>query len=165
MDAKYLCKLEYNRKRRAALKAADPAAYAAKTNARNREYYARTKPGRDGLAVKQRHRLRHVAEPRKRMVGGARTRARVYGVPCTIKFNDFEVPSTCPALGIPLVIGEEVHTDNSPTLDRIVPALGYIPGNVAVISYLANRVKNNGTADQLRAIATWMDSVRAAPSA
>ena len=39
--------------------------------------------------------------------------------------------------------------DNSPTLDRIVPELGYVPGNVAVISWKANRLKGNNTDPEL----------------
>lgn len=149
---------DYQRRRRDAQKAADPVAYKNKINAKNREYYHRTKVDRDGL-VKTRNRIRHEADPRKRMVSGAKTRAKWYQVPCTITVHDFTIPEVCPALGIPLTIGKEVHGDGSPTLDRRVPSLGYVPGNVAVISYLANRIKNNATAPQLRAIANWLESV------
>jgi hypothetical protein len=48
--------------------------------------------------------------------------------------------------------------DTSPSLDKINPELGYVPGNVAIISYRANRIKNNGTAEEHRLIADWMDA-------
>lgn len=35
-------------------------------------------------------------------------------------------------------------------------AEGYVPGNVEVISFRANRIKNNGTADEHERIAQWM---------
>lgn len=38
--------------------------------------------------------------------------------------------------------------DDLPTLDRIIPELGYIKGNVKVISWLANTIKSCGNAEQ-----------------
>jgi hypothetical protein len=55
----------------------------------------------------------------------------------------------CPYLGIPLVHGTGKLTRSSPTLDRITPALGYVEGNVEVISYLANAMKRDATEEQL----------------
>ena len=40
--------------------------------------------------------------------------------------------------------------DNSPSLDRIDPTKGYIPGNVMMMSNLANKMKNNATPEQLK---------------
>jgi hypothetical protein len=42
-------------------------------------------------------------------------------------------------------------------LDRIDNNEGYVKGNVAVISFRANTLKNNATAEELRAIADYMD--------
>jgi len=53
-------------------------------------------------------------------------------------------------LGIPLKIGNGKRTDGSATLDRVLPDLGYVPGNVIVISFRANRIKNDATLDELR---------------
>lgn len=55
-------------------------------------------------------------------------------------------------LGMPLVRNEGLRRDNSPTLDRIRNELGYVPGNVAVVSYRANRLKSDASLDELRAI-------------
>jgi len=41
-------------------------------------------------------------------------------------------------------------------LDRLNPKLGYVPGNVTVISYLANMIKYNATPKQLQKVATWV---------
>lgn len=46
--------------------------------------------------------------------------------------------------------------DFTPSLDRIVPDLGYIIGNVAFISVKANRIKNNAEEKELYAVADWL---------
>ena len=86
----------------------------------------------------------------------ARRRAKSCGVPCSITKADITVPELCPALGIPLIIGEAGPTDNSPTLDRVIPTMGYVPGNIAVISMRANRLKNDGTIEDFEKILCWL---------
>lgn len=83
----------------------------------------------------------------------ARKRASEYGVSCTITEADIVIPATCPLLGIRLECGTQRHKDSSPTLDRVDPSGGYDPHNVWVISYRANRIKNDGTLEELRLIA------------
>lgn len=51
--------------------------------------------------------------------------------------------------------GAKVLHDGSPTLDRIVPEKGYVKGNVAVISHKANRIKNNGSLEELEAVVSY----------
>jgi hypothetical protein len=72
---------------------------------------------------------------------------------------DIEYPSHCPVLGVELdwmSLGR--RTENSPSFDRIDPSKGYIPGNVAIISWRANRIKNDGTADEHQKIANWISA-------
>lgn len=45
---------------------------------------------------------------------------------------------------------------DSPSLDRKVPSLGYIKGNVWIISYRANTIKNDATPEELLALANAM---------
>jgi hypothetical protein len=52
--------------------------------------------------------------------------------------------------------GKGTSHDASPSLDRINPAWGYQPGNIAVISYRANRAKGGMRAEELDQIASWM---------
>lgn len=83
------------------------------------------------------------------------------GVPFNLTAEDLVIPARCPILGIPIAVqqlGKRQPHDNSLSLDRIIPELGYVKGNVAVISQRANRIKNDGTAAELRAIAEWMES-------
>ncbi len=70
----------------------------------------------------------------------ARQRAARRGLPFNLNVSDVVVPPICPALGVPIIIGE-TRSPYSPSLDRIRPALGYVRGNTRVISDKANRLK------------------------
>lgn len=76
----------------------------------------------------------------------------------TITPADLEYPLVCPMLGITLDWFKEYRDDSSPSFDRINSNLGYIPGNVVVCSWRANRIKNDGTAKELRQIADYLDN-------
>jgi len=60
----------------------------------------------------------------------------------------------CPVLGIEMELGGE--RDNSPTLDRFNNLKGYIEGNVSWISYRANAVKSDASADEILKLAEWI---------
>lgn len=47
----------------------------------------------------------------------------------------------------------------SASLDRIDPALGYVLGNVLIISNLANQIKTCATTAQVRAVADFMEAM------
>lgn len=94
---------------------------------------------------------------RGRMLIGAKRRAKKAGVPFAITVDDIgEIPTHCPVLGIKLQTNTKAVADASPSLDRIEPALGYVKGNVAVMSKRANTIKSNGTAEEHEKIAAWM---------
>ncbi|ATS93365.1 endonuclease [Ralstonia phage DU_RP_I] len=95
----------------------------------------------------------------KTMVRNARSRARVLGVPFALSEGDITIPTHCPVLGIPLFHSTGHFTGNSPSLDRLIPEKGYVPGNVAVISQKANFIKSNASVEEVEAIARWMRSV------
>ena len=85
---------------------------------------------------------------RYQMRANAKKRAEAAGLPFALSVHDIVIPEVCPVFGIPLAAPTGAKSgpqDNSPSLDRIRPALGYVPGNVRVISYKANRLRNNGT--------------------
>jgi len=51
--------------------------------------------------------------------------------------------------------GQKGATSNSPTIDRIIPELGYVPNNVIWVSHLANAIKHTATVDELFAVAQF----------
>lgn len=93
------------------------------------------------------------------MVRGAKARATKAGVPFSITPNDIVIPHECPVLNIPILVGQDKASDFSPSLDRVVPLLGYVPGNVIVISNRANRIKNNATVFELRQVADFYETL------
>jgi hypothetical protein len=85
----------------------------------------------------------------KEMIRQAKTRATKRGVPFELQPSDIVIPDKCPVLDIPLVRGTGRYSDNSPSLDCIEPSLGYVPGNVSVVSWRVNRIKSNGLLNEL----------------
>ena len=79
--------------------------------------------------------------PKEVLYNNARQRAKRDNLPFTITHGDFEIPEVCPVLGIPLFVGVGKCSDNSPSLDRHKPELVYIPGNIVVMSFKANTLK------------------------
>lgn len=77
----------------------------------------------------------------------------------TVDFGDLEFPTHCPILGIELDYFSETICDSSPSFDCVVPERDYVKGNVYVISQRANRIKNDGTADEHWAIAKFIELI------
>ena len=87
-----------------------------------------------------------------------RERARKLQLPFTIEPSDVIIPEVCPVLGIKLLPCGKRLNDSSPTLDKINNELGYIKGNVSVISWKANRLKSDGTAEDHKRIANYIEN-------
>jgi hypothetical protein len=85
----------------------------------------------------------------------ARVRAKVKEVPFSLKIEDLTIPEVCPVFNTPLVWTSNI-ADDTPSLDRLIPELGYVKGNVAFISYKANRIKSNATLPEVEAVVAWM---------
>lgn len=99
----------------------------------------------------------HKTNPERSMYVTARARARSQGVPFEIETEDIIIPEVCPVLGIPIFVSEGKRTDNTPSLDKIKRELGYVKGNIAVISWRANRLKCDATLEEMRQILAYMD--------
>jgi len=93
----------------------------------------------------------------KMMVRAAKARAVKANVPFNITTKDITIPHECPVLGIPLIVGASKASDNSPSLDRVYPAMGYVAKNILVISNRANRIKNDATPTELRQVADFFE--------
>lgn len=92
------------------------------------------------------------------ILASAKKRARKYKVPFDLQLSDVVIPDNCPVLGAVMPIDNKKPSPNSPTLDRIIPELGYVKGNVAVISMKANLIKSNATHEEIQMVADWVKS-------
>jgi hypothetical protein len=75
-----------------------------------------------------------------------------------------EIPDYCPVLGLKLNYdGVELgcsgwtRSDNSPSIDRIDSNKGYTKDNIQILSWRANRIKNDSTPEELRKLADYME--------
>jgi hypothetical protein len=129
---------ENDRKRSAALKAANPE----RQLTLNREKCGRW-------------RHTHVEH---RLWSEAGKRAKKKGIEFSLELADIRIPKVCPVLGIPITpnIGGKSATPNSPTLDRLDSSKGYTKENTRVISWRANKIKADATLAELEAIVRYM---------
>jgi len=95
----------------------------------------------------------------------ARQRAKKKTIPFALTRENVAMPENCPCCGNKLTVDTEIRGQgnphpHAPTLDRMVPSLGYVPGNVNIICWTCNWVKLTATSAQLRMVADWMDAVQ-----
>ena len=76
-------------------------------------------------------------------------------------FEDIVWPTHCPVLGIKLdySIGNKRGKDRDawPSFDRFDNDLGYVSGNVEIISLKVNSMKHNATLEDLKSLVTWLE--------
>jgi hypothetical protein len=100
-----------------------------------------------------------LSDIRRSMLTAAKSRAKAQHLPFNLTLEDLgPLPEYCPVLGIPLEIGSGIHCDGSPSLDKIIPKLGYVRGNVLIVSMRANRLKSDATVAELRQMAEFYET-------
>ena len=131
------------------------------TKKKNEEFYV--KKGKLRTYCKEceisKYRLWMLENPERYMVNSARNRAKKNNVYFDLKPSDIVIPDVCPVLGIPIGIrstGKQGSEDDSASLDRFDNNKGYVKDNVFVISWKANRIKSNGTYEEIMKVAEWM---------
>ena len=98
-----------------------------------------------------------------RYLSKAKERAKKHSVPIDIDLDYLDSIATdkCPIFKCDFIWGQgNGKHPHRPSLDRIVPELGYIKGNVAFISNKANTIKNDVTEKELYAVADWVHDER-----
>ncbi len=111
------------------------------------KYYAR---------AEERRQERKKENPQYYMLRGAKARAKKRNLPFELTEQDIIIPEFCPALGLKLEFNTGGFKDNSPSLDRINNGLGYIKGNVQVLSYKANAMKSSATFEEVEKLYYFM---------
>ncbi len=92
----------------------------------------------------------------------AKKRAAKKGIPFDISIAYIEsiLPDVCPIFGTEFIYyGNGKIKPESPALDRIVPELGYVEGNVHIISVKANSIKSAYKSEDIMKVATWLQEL------
>jgi len=102
-----------------------------------------------------------MARPFYSSLHAAKNRAKDRGVPfdLTEEYLESIWTGVCPVFQVRLAFpshGGNKRTANKPSLDRLVPDKGYVPGNVIWISLRANQMKNDGNSEELFRVAEWL---------
>lgn len=90
-----------------------------------------------------------------------KTRAKQQNIPFNLTIEDIVIPEFCPILGIKLSLDKLGKDKNGtrdfyvPSVDKIVPELGYVKGNIMIISMKANVMKNDATKEELLAFCKY----------
>lgn len=108
----------------------------------------------------------YVRNPKRKwsegVVAGAKYRLRKVGRgdQCTITapYIYSITPDRCPIFGTEFVFSGRKVNAESATIDRLIPELGYVPGNIAVISMKANRIKNAYGSEDILKVGEWLKS-------
>jgi len=79
----------------------------------------------------------------------ARIRAKNQNLPYTLISEDIILTKNCKILKTPLEYDRNIMGKYSPSLDKIIPGLGYTKDNIQLISVLANNMKSNATKDEI----------------
>lgn len=94
----------------------------------------------------------------KQIYSRLKSSAKQRNIPFTLtltELNNLTFPISCPVLGIPLKFNRGSLQDNSYSIDRIDSSKGYEIDNIQVISWRANRLKNNATITELKQIGSY----------
>lgn len=94
------------------------------------------------------------------LLKSSRYRAKRAGLKHTLTLADIYVPERCPVLGMrlrPSTTGRA--SPSSPSLDRINPRRGYVPGNVIVVSWRCNELKKNATLSEMERVAAFYQRI------
>lgn len=91
----------------------------------------------------------------------AKRSAKARGLEFSIDVSDIVIPATCPVLGIPIekpAPSQGKRPAGKASLDRKDNSLGYVKGNIFVVSWRANRLKCDGTIDEFKKIIGYMSA-------
>lgn len=144
---------EYSRKRRERLKGSEEHE---KLKARARARYHERCDETELAKMRETSKRRYSADRRLSLYEGAKRRAKLEGLPFTITIDDITIPEVCPVLGIPILTGLPANSPNLPSLDKFIPELGYVPGNITVLSLRANSIKRDASIQEVEALLNWM---------
>lgn len=86
-----------------------------------------------------------------------RCRAKTNNLAFNLTKEDLVIPEVCPVLNIPIhqswgSVDVDANKDNCPSVDRVIPSLGYVKHNVRIISARANRIKTDSIPEEIKLV-------------
>jgi len=92
----------------------------------------------------------------------AKRRSRENNLPfnLTLEYMRTLYTDICPVFGFPLNYTREKITPDCASLDKFIPDLGYVPGNVHIISVRANLLKKDASVSDIEKLLNWMKSIK-----
>lgn len=113
---------------------------------------------------------RRTQNPVKTLLSFARHRAKYAGIDFSITEADLVFPDRCPVFDEPLSFGlgrgegqSLAGRDWRYSIDRIDNQMGYVPGNVVVVSYRANRLKSDANIAELARLVEFYHELAGKP--
>lgn len=97
----------------------------------------------------------------KSLYNRLKSSAKKRNIPFTLtltELNNLTFPISCPILNIPLNSNNK-QSDNSYSIDRIDSDKGYEIDNIIVVSWKANRLKNNATPEEMQKISDFYKDI------
>lgn len=143
----------------------------------NNKYYFTGKPCKHGHIAKRttidnncsvcnsnRTKQWHKKNPITTLLYYVKRRAQKNNIPFDLTNKDITIPKVCPVLGIPLTLRTRVNSagcphDDSPSIDRLIPELGYVKNNIIIVSMKANRIRNNSTIEELNKVSDFYSKI------
>jgi hypothetical protein len=122
-------------------------------NVSKRKYY-QTERGKE--THREQESVRRSKDKKSVMLTNAKARAMKNNLEFSITKKDIIFTDLCPVFDIKLDYNLKKISDNSPTIDRIDSKKGYMPDNIKIISWKANRVKSNASIEEIEAILSYM---------
>ena len=104
---------------------------------------------------------RRLERPEYCLWKAAKRRAKAKGLDFDIEVSDIIIPQFCPLLNIPITVqvGHKCRHPGAPSLDRIKNHLGYVKGNILVVSWRANFLKSDATIEELELLLTNLKTI------
>lgn len=109
--------------------------------------------------LRQRQKEYYREHPDIYLLNACASRAKKQGLEFNLERKDLMFPTHCPVFGFPFEHGTRGFHEQSPSIDRINPKLGYVKGNVIVVSFKANRMKQTATVKELRQLADFYEKL------
>lgn len=130
----------------------------------------RTEYNNNKEIINSRKKEKYRINPEIYMFRAARKRAKEKGLEFSIteegvrialeKTKNINGEYICPVFNIKMEINKNRSGDNSFTIDRIDNSKGYIPSNIAIISWRANSLKRDATIDELRNVLNYIENFK-----